>query len=55
MNFLEKKEKNLNNLINKLELLTSTYTQSFHGQDKIKLEKEEILKEKFKIEKKIKN
>ncbi len=52
MNTFEKKEKNLNELITKLEVLTSTYTQSFHGKDKIKSEKDEIVKEKLRIEKK---
>ena len=39
MSIFEKKEKNLNDLISKLEALTSTYSQSFKGADKIKIEK----------------
>ena len=55
MSIFEKKEKNLNDLIKKLEALTSTYSQSFKGADKIKIEKNSILRQKAEIEKKIKN
>ena len=52
MSILEKKEKNLNELINKLDVLTSTYSQSSYESEKIKTEKNEILSQKLIIEKK---
>ena len=52
MSIFEKKEKNLNELINKLDVLTSTYSQSSYEKEKIKTEKNEILRQKSKIEKK---
>ena len=52
MSIFEKKEKNLNDLINKLDAFTSTYTQSSYEVEKIKTEKNEILRQKFEIEKK---
>ena len=55
MSILEKKEKNLNELINKLDVLTSTYSQSSYETEKIKTEKNEILRQKSEIEKKIRN
>ena len=39
MSIIEKKEKNLNQLINKLNLLTSTYSQSTYEVEKIITEK----------------
>ena len=52
MSIFEKKEKNLNKLINKLDVLTSTYSQSSYEKEKIKTEKNEILRQKSEIEKK---
>ena len=46
MSIFEKKEKNLNELINKLDVLTSTYSQSSYETEKIKTEKNEILRQK---------
>ena len=39
MSLFEKKEKNLNQLINKLNSLTSTYSQPTYEIEKIKIEK----------------
>ena len=55
MSNFEKKEKNLNELINKLDVLTSTYSQSSYETEKIKTEKNEILRQKSAIEKKMRN
>ena len=55
MSNFEKKEKNLNQLINKLDVLTSTYSHSSYETEKIKTEKNDILRQKSKLEKKIKN
>ncbi len=52
MSIFEKKEKNLNDLINKLDILTSTYSQSSYEVEKIKTEKNQILRQKSEIEKK---
>ena len=52
MSIFQKKEKNLNKLINKLDVLTSTYSQSSYETEKIKTEKNEILRQKSEIEKK---
>ena len=52
MSIFEKKEKNLNELINKLDVLTSTYSQSSYETENIKTEKNEILRQKSEIEKK---
>ena len=52
MSIFEKKEKNLNELINKLDVLTSTYSLSSYESEKIKTEKNEILRQKREIEKK---
>ena len=46
MSIFEKKEKNLNQLINKLNSLTSTYSQPTYEIEKIKTEKNEILRQK---------
>ena len=42
MSIIEKKEKNLNQLINKLNTLTSTYSQSTYEVEKIITEKNEL-------------
>ena len=52
MSIFEKKEKNLNELIDKLNTLTSTYSHSSYNTQKIKTEKNEILRQKLQIEKK---
>ena len=52
MSIFEKKEKNLNELISKLNVLTSTYSQSQNGVKKIETEKIAILRQKSEIEKK---
>ncbi len=52
MSAFEKKEKNLTELINKLDVFTTTYTQSSYETEKIKTEKNEILRQKLEIEKK---
>ena len=51
MSIIEKKEKNLNQLINKLNSLTSTYSQPAYEVEKIRTEKNEILRQKAEIEK----
>ncbi len=50
MSIFEKKEKNLNDLIGKLDVLTSTYSQSSYEKEKIITEKREILKQKSIVE-----
>ena len=52
MSIIEKKEKNLNHLINKLYSLTSTYSQPAYELEKIKSEKNVILEQKGQLEKK---
>ena len=52
MSIIEKKEKNLNQLINKLDSLTLTYSQPNYEIEKIKTEKNEILRKKIEIENK---
>ena len=52
MNIIEKKEKNLKQLISKLNSLTVTYSQPTHDVEKIIKEKNEILRKKLEIEKK---
>ena len=52
MSIIEKKEKNLNQLINKLNSLTLTYSQPNYEIEKIRTEKNEILRQKIEIEKK---
>ena len=49
---LDKKEKNLNHLINKLDSLSLTYSQPNYEIEKIKTEKNEILRQKIEIENK---
>ena len=51
MNIFEKKEKNLNKLIDKLDVLTSTYSQSSYEKETIQTEKNEIIRQKKEIEK----
>tara|TARA_B100001113_G_scaffold218554_1_gene179276 strand:+ start:199 stop:522 length:324 start_codon:yes stop_codon:yes gene_type:complete len=52
MSIFEKKEKNLNQLISKLDVFTSTYSQPVYEIEKIKTEKNELLRQKTEIEKK---
>ena len=52
MSIIEKKEKNLNQLITKLNSLTLTYAQPTYEVEKIKTEKNEILRQKIEIENK---
>ena len=52
MSIIEKKEKNLNQLINKLNSLSLTYSQPNYEVEKIKTEKNEIIRQKIEIEKK---
>ena len=52
MSIIEKKEKNLNQLIKKLNSLTLTYSQPTYEVEKIKTEKNEILRQKIQLEKK---
>ena len=52
MSIFEQKEKNLIKLIDKLNNLTSTYSQSSYDAEKIKTEKNELLRQKSEIEKK---
>ena len=52
MSIIEKKEKNLNQLISKLNSLTLTYSQPMYEVEKIKSEKNEILRQKIEIENK---
>ena len=52
MSNFEQKEKNLNKLIDKLNNLTSTYSQPTYEFEKIKTEKNELLRQKLGIEKK---
>ena len=52
MSIFEKKEKNLNELIEKLDVMTSTYSHSTYSAEKIKTEKNELLRQKTAIENK---
>ena len=52
MSIIEKKEKNLNHLINKLNSLTLTYAHPTYEVEKIKTEKNELINKKIEIEKK---
>jgi len=52
MSTIEQKEKNLNQLISKLNSLALTYSQPTYEVEKIKTEKNEILRQKIEIEKK---
>tara|TARA_X000000368_G_scaffold390108_1_gene353066 strand:- start:254 stop:577 length:324 start_codon:yes stop_codon:yes gene_type:complete len=52
MSIFRAKEKNLNELIDKLNALTSTYSQSSYETEKIQTEKNLLLRQKVEIEKK---
>ena len=52
MSIIEKKEKNLNEIIKKLNSLSLTYSQPSDEVEKIKTEKNEILRQKNELEKK---
>ena len=52
MSIIEKKEKNLNQLINKLNSLTLSYSQPTYEIEKIKTEKNEIMRQKIELENK---
>ena len=52
MSIIEKKEKNLNQLINKLNSLSLTYSQPNYEVEKIKTEKNEIMRQKIELENK---
>ena len=52
MSILEKKEKNLNELLDKLNILTSTYSHSSYKSERIETEKNELIRKKLEIEKK---
>ena len=52
MNNFEKKEKNLNDLIERLQSLNTSYTQSSEDTRKISYEKNQLILEKKEIEKK---
>ena len=52
MSNFEKKEQNLNQLIDKLNSLSLSYSQPNHELEKIRAEKNEIANQKKKIEKK---
>ena len=52
MSILEKKEKNLNELLDKLNILTSTYSHSTYKSEKIETERNELIRKKSEIEKK---
>ena len=52
MSIIQKKEKNLIQLVNKLNSLSLTYSQPNYEIEKIRTEKNEILRQKIEIEKK---
>ena len=52
MRNLENKQKNLNQLLNKLSGLSFSYTQSNNNSKKIEIEKNQLEREKKNIEKK---
>ena len=52
MSILKLKEKNLNDLVDKPDTLTSTYSQSSYETENIKTEKNQILTQKSELEKK---
>ena len=52
MSSIEKKEQNLNQLIDKLNSLSMSYSQPNYEVEKIKTEKNEILRQKMIVEKK---
>ena len=55
MSLIETKEKNLNILLNKLDNIAISYSQSSTSNQEIKLQRDNIIKEKNDIEKKYKN
>ena len=55
MSNFEKKEQNLNQLIDKLNSLSLSYSQPNNELEKIRTEKNELANKKKEIEKKIKN
>ena len=55
MSKIEKKEQNLNQLIDKLNSISLSYSQPNYELEKIKTEKNELANKKKQIEKKIKN
>ena len=55
MSNIEKKEKNLNQLIDKLNSITVSYSQPKYGLEKIKNEKNELYRQKIKSKKKMRN
>ena len=55
MSNIEKKEKNLNHLIDKLNSLSLSYSQPGYDIEKIRTEKNELFRQKNEVEKKIKN
>ena len=52
MNNLEDKEKKLNNLIDRLSILSNSYSQSTNNTEKIKIEKNQLESEKKELENK---
>ena len=52
MNNFEKKEQNLNQLIDKLNSISLSYSQPNYELEKIKTEKNELANKKIEIEKK---
>ena len=46
MSIFEQKEKNLNKLLDKLNNLSSTYSQPSNETEKIKIEKNELIRQK---------
>ena len=52
MSNIEKKEKNLNQLIDKLNSLSLSYSQPTYEIEKIRTEKNELFRQKNEIEKK---
>ena len=52
MSNFEKKEQNLNQLIDKLNSLSSSYSQPYYELEKIRSEKNELVNQKKEIEKK---
>ena len=55
MSNIEKKEKNLNQLIDKLKTLSLSYSQPNYEIEKIRTERNELLRKKNEIEKKTRN
>ena len=55
MSRFEKKEQNLNQLIDKLNSLSLSYAQPNYELEKIRTEKKELADKKMEIEKKTKN